>query len=376
MGLTIDLYANDGSPLHISPPDIYGRGVGGAELAMMTWAETMGRRGHKVRVYNNPPQPGDYSGVEYLPQTAFNWREDRDVFIAYRSPNRYTRICRAAVKLFWSTDQQTVGNFATDVFPYVDRVVCISPFHVDYHLKRYQAEYDAFMERQEQPYDSLDTKIGYFDLGVRVEEYDQEIEKVPGRCIFCSVPERGLEVLRLMWPKIKERVPSASLVITSDYTLWGSPNPLNQEHRLNWLHHKDVEFLGKIPREQLVREQLKAECQPYPANYQELFCISAAECQVAGAIPVTSDQGALPSTNNWGVVLHGNILDSYWQNGFINEVCNQLEHGHLIMPRQVQGEARERFDWSTICEKWEHLIATGEYLTKNPSLEAILEGAR
>lgn len=349
MSLTIDLYCNDGSPLAIIPPDIHGRGVGGAELSMMTWAEVMASRGHKVRVYNNPGQPGEYNGVEYLPQNAFAFREERDVFIAYRSPNRYTRICTAAVKLFWSTDQQTMGDYATDVFPFVDRVVCISPFHVDYHKRRYGVESE---------------KIGYFDLGVRVEEYDLAVEKVPGRCIFCSVPERGLEVLRLMWPKIKERVPHASLVITSDYTLWGSPNPLNQEHRLNWLHQKDVRFLGKIPRAQLVQEQLKAEVQPYPCIYDELFCISAAECQVAGAVPVTSEQGALPTTNEWGVMLPGNVLDGAWQEKFVNEVSNQLEYSHLIMSRHMQRHARRRFDWQNICDQWEHLIATGEYAAK------------
>ena len=349
MSLSIDLYCNDGSPLGIVPPDIYTRGVGGAELAMMTWAEVMGQRGHKVRVYNNPPTPGSYNGVEYLPQSAFNWREDRDVMIAFRSPNRYTRTARAAVKLFWSTDQQTVGDFARDIFPYVDRTICISPFHVNYHIKRYNVPPEM---------------IGYFDLGVRVEEYEQDTPKVPGRCIFCSVPERGLEVLRLMWPKIKERAPEASLVITSDYTLWGSPNPLNQEHRLNWLHQKDVQFMGKIPRKQLVEEQLKAEVMSYPGNYEELFCISAAECQVAGAIPVTSGLGALPTTNEWGVVLSGNILDGEWQVRFVNEICQQLEHGHLIMPQWMQSEARARFDWNTICGQWENLIATGEYATK------------
>lgn len=369
MSLDIDIYANDGSPMHITPPDIFGRGVGGAELAMMTWAEVMTKRGHKVRVFNNPQRPGDYGGVEYLPQDAFSWRNDRDLMISFRSPNRYVRTARAAVKLFWSTDQQTVGNFATDIFPYVDRVVCISPFHVDYHLKRYSEEYEAsargLAERGViKEYESLEAKIGYFDLGVRVEEYDQAIEKVPGRCIFCSVPERGLEVLRLMWPKIKERVPNASLVITSDYTLWGAPHPLNQEHRLNWLHHKDVEFMGKIPRVELVREQLKAEVMPFSCSYQELFCISAAECQVAGVVPVTSDQGALPTTNQWGIVLPGNLLDGEWQAQFVSEVSAQLLHGHSIMPQQMQRHAKARFDWNTICEQWEHLIATGEYVTK------------
>lgn len=349
MGLTIDLYCNDGSPLHVTPPDIYGRGVGGAELAMMTWAETMAKRGHKVRVYNNPNQPGNYGGVEYLPQNAFVWRDDRDVMISFRSPNRYVRTARAAVKLFWSTDQQTVGAFERDIFPYVDRTVCISPFHVNYHIKRYQVAEDM---------------IGYFDLGVRVEEYDQPVEKVPGRCIFCSVPERGLEVLRLMWPRIKKRVPNASLVITSDYTLWGAPNPLNQEHRLNWLHHQDVAFMGKIPRKELVEEQLRAEVMSYPGTYEELFCISAAECQVAGAIPITSDLGALPTTNQWGVVLGGNLLDGGWQARFVDEVCTQLKQRDDELLQQMQHQTRRRFDWNNICEQWEHLIATGEYITK------------
>jgi glycosyltransferase involved in cell wall biosynthesis len=353
MGLSIDVYCNDGSPLHISPPDIYGRGVGGAELAMMTWAETMAGRGHRVRVFNNPNTQGVYSGVEYLNQSSFNWREDRDVMVSFRSPNRYVRTARANVKLFWSTDQQTVGDYARDIFPYTDRTICISPFHVNYHLKRYAPPPEM---------------IGYFDLGVRVEEYDQPIEKVPGRCIFCSVPERGLEVLRLMWPRIKERVPNASLVITSDYTLWGSPNPLNQEHRLNWLHHKDVEFMGKIPRARLVEEQLRAEVMPYSGTYEELFCISAAECQVAGAIPVTSGLGALPTTNEWGIVLKGNALDGEWQAGFVNVVSAYLQRGVESQP--MQRLARTRFDWNTICAQWEHLIETGEYATKQ-ALEVV-----
>lgn len=352
MSLTIDVYCNDGSPLGICPNDIYGRGVGGAELALMSWASTMAKRGHRIRIYNNPPQPGVYEGAEYLPQSDFVFRNDRDVMVCYRSPNRYTRIARAAVKLFWSTDQQTVGDFSRDAFPYVDRTVCISPFHVDYHIKRYQVAEDM---------------IGYFDLGVRVEEYDQPIEKVPGRCIFCSVPERGLEVLRLMWPRIKERVPNASLVITSDYTLWGSPNPLNQEHRLNWLHHQDVDFMGKIPREQLVKEQLKAVCQPYPCTYEELFCISAAECLVAGVMPYTTALGALPTTNQLGFVFWGNVLDGEWQQNFIERVCILL-NSTTFKSEATRQLAKERFDWNTICGQWEHLIATGEYMTKEREL--------
>jgi len=341
VNLTLDLYCSEGSPMKLTPPDIHARGVGGAELAMMTWAETMAGRGHKVRIFNDPAQPGDYGGVEYRPCNDFDWRQSRDVFIVFRSPNRFTRLARAAVKLFWSCDQYTSGNFATDIIPHVDRTVCISPFHVSYFMEKYRANPET---------------TGYFDLGVRVEEYRQDIPKAPGRCIFCSVPDRGLAVLRMMWPKIKERVPGASLVITSDYTLWGAANPLNHEHRLNWLGLPDVEFVGKISRERLVQEQLKAVCQPYPSSYNELFCISAAECQVANCAPITSGLGALPTTNQWGEVLPGNILDGAWQEAFINRVCSRLDTGPA-----GSDEAARRFDWQTICGQWEHLIETGEF---------------
>lgn len=353
MSLSIDLYANEGSPLNIVPPDIYGRGVGGAELAMMSWAETMASRGHHVRIYNSPSTPGHYDGVEYLMQSDFQPRDPRDVFVVYRSPNRYTRLASANVKLFWSCDQYTSGDFRAEIFPYVDRTVCISPYHVDYHKKRYEVE---------------DSKIGYFDLGVRLQDYDLEVEKVAGRCIYCSVPDRGLDLLHILWPRIKERVPHASLVITSDYTLWGAANPLNQQHRLRWLYHQGVQFFGKVPRKQLVEEQLKAVCQPYACQYEELFCISAAECQVARAVPVTSSTGALATTNQWGVIVPGEMQTRAWQDEFVDRVCVILSYpeksGDGAIRELARDAARRRFDWQTICEQWEYLIETGEYATK------------
>jgi len=346
MGLSIDIYANDGSPLGICPNDIYGRGVGGAELSMMTWAETMARRGHTVRVYNSPPQPGDYDGVEYLAQGAFEPREYRDVFVVFRSPNPYIRVVNAGVKIHWSTDQYTIGDFGQDIFPWVDRVVCISPFHINYHKSRYGAE---------------DGKIGYIDLGVRLQDYPTGIEKIPGRCIFCSVPDRGLQILRVIWPMIKDLVPHSSLVITSDYTLWGAP-PLDHQYRLSFLGQEDVSYLGKIERHQLAREQAAAQVMSYPSVYEELFAISVAECQATGAIPVTSDFGALPTTNQWGTVLAGNPLDGNWQRDFAERVAELLLDDDLNSKAQVAMEgARARFDWNAICAEWEQLIEAGEF---------------
>ena len=345
MGLNIDIYANDGSPIGVIPPHIYGKGVGGAELALMSWAEVMAQRGHQIRIYNDPVSPGTYDKVRYYHRDTFKPRDKRDVFILWRSPNPVVRTVKAGLKIHWSTDQYTIGNFATDIFPFVDKVVCISPFHVNYHRNRYKVE---------------NGKIGYFDLGVRLDDYELETEKIPGRCIFCSVPDRGLDMLYALWPRIKERVPEASLVITSDYRLWGVDNPNNHGHRLKWLHQKDVIFLGKIPREQLVKEQAAAVCHPYPCTYEELFCISSAECQVAGAFSVTSTTGALQSTNEFGSRIAGNLIHKSWQDNFVTTVCDSMTIDPDTRQEQQQ-QARRRFDWHRICEQWEQLIETGEF---------------
>jgi glycosyltransferase involved in cell wall biosynthesis len=344
--MDISLYANDGSPLGVIPEFINGRGVGGAELSMMSWAKTMATRGHKVTIFNNPIAPGEYDGVTYLPQTAYNPMVYQDVFIVYRSPNPYIREAKAGLKIHWSTDQYTIGDYSTDIFPFVDKVVCISPYHVDYHSANY---------------DVADDKIGYIDLGVNIEEYTQQVEKIPGRCIFCSIPDRGLKMLRGLWPQIKEARPDASLVITSDYRLWGNLTPGNNEHRMAWLHQPDIIFLGRINRPLLIREQLAAQVQSYPCTYEEMFCISTAECQVAGTYPVTSNAGALRTTNEWGTIIEGLPADRSWQQAFVDSIVSAMSISDTL--RQVmRAEAQIRFDWNSICEKWEQLIETGAYV--------------
>lgn len=350
MSLVIDLLCNDGSPIGVIPPDIEGRGVGGAELSMMTLMEVFVERGHKVRVFNDPKRPGDYKGVQYLSLQAYEDRIPRDVLIVFRSPNkRYNRgqMPPEVRKIWWSTDQFTIGDFSKFAEK-VDFCITISPFHTNYHLKNY---------------DISEKKIGHIDLGVRTWEYDNEIAKIPGRLIFCSIPDRGLPVLHAAWPLIKRDAPHASLVITSDYTLWGAPAN-NQQHRLSWARvGKGVMFRGKVARSELVKLQRQAEIMAYPSLYEELFCISAAECQVAGAMPVTSETGALVTTNEFGIIVPGNPKTPSWVENFASRIVSLLtsEHDYLEQ-RQVamMRTAQARFDWQKIAERWEGLFRDGK----------------
>lgn len=343
--MRVDILCNDGSPLKVIPSDIYDRGVGGAELALLTFAPKLAEAGHQVRVYNNPRELGMHEGVEFLNINQYAPREARDVVIAFRSPNPMLPSSKGR-KIFWSCDQQTAGNYATDIIPVVDHTVVISQRHKEYFLSRYKWPED---------------KMTVLDLGVRTWEYspDEAPVKVPGRMIYCSVPDRGLEILCKMWPEIKRRVPHASLVITADYRLWGVEHAGNEKHVAMWRPHQtDVKFLGMIPRKHLVEEQLKAEIHAFPCTYDELFCIAAAECQVAGAVPVTSDMGALATTNRYGMQIRGNPRNEEWQQKFIRKLYTLLEADDIRYKytELCRHGGLTDFNWDTLIVAWEGIL--------------------
>lgn len=347
--MKIAIYAQDGSPLGVTPYMIDHRGVGGAELSMMTWAETMAHRGHSVTVYNNPETPIGDTAVSYKWQWEFNPAAPIDVFIVYRSPNEYTPIVNSRLKVHWSTDQQTIGNYAKDIVPHVDQIVCISPRHLSYYQDRYQPPQN---------------RIRYIDLGVRASDYEGEPPKRnPKQFIFCSVPQRGLMEVAKLWPKIIERDPACKLVITSDYTLWGT-SANNGNERARFMGMPGVKFLGAIPRAELAKHQQESGFHLYPCIYDELFCISVAETQYAGAIPLTSDMGAIATTNEWGHQIEGNPENNGpWHGRFLNLVLAQLkavddESSTIEAYREqmIQG-AKNRFSWERICDQWELMFA-------------------
>ena len=246
------------------------------------------KRGDEVVLYNNPMTPNG-SPFEQRKINDFDPNESRDVLITFRAPNPRS-ISAKGLRVFWSCDQYTTGDFK-QFAPYMHKIVGISPFHQRYFQDIYQIK-----------------NMIVIDLPVRIQDIldAPAQERVPNRLIFTSVPDRGLKNLWRYWPQIKKRCPDATLVITSDYRLWGA-GELNGDHRISWMHMDGVAFLGAIPRRTLIQEELKADVQAYPCTYDELFCISNAEAQCAGIYPVTSDMGAL-ATTNMGRIVPGNPM--------------------------------------------------------------------
>src|SRR5690606_19037815 len=265
------------------------------------------------------------------------YEDNNDVLVLFRSPNNVIKSSKAPLKLFWSCDQRTTGNYVSQIFPFVDGVICISPRHVDYFRTAY----------------GITDRITCLDLGVRLDDYRrveaEGVQKRARQAIFCSVPDRGLHRLRAIWPRIKEAVPDLNLIITSDYRLWGAPDPRNYQHIQMWAMEQDVSFKGAVSRNELVRLQLESDVHIYPCIYDELFCISVAETQCAGAVPITSAAGAIRTTNEWGWCLEGVYTSEEWLSDFADFVILALteRYDQLIagIRNEMVAEARKRFSW-------------------------------
>lgn len=341
--MKIEILCRDGSPLGVTSASIYGEdgriGVGGAELALLTMCEEWAKAGHEVILYNDPKH-GSSRGFDQRSVSSFIPKDKRDVLITFRTPNPRS-IEATGLKVWWSTDQYTIDNFK-HFAPHMERIVCISPFHQEYFRATYQI------------HDTVS-----IDLPVRVQDYEaSEVEKIPYRCLYSSVPDRGLMILHAAWPLIQREVPEATLVITSDYRLWGLPVAQNEKFRMRFLLHPNTSFLGAVKRLELVKEQLRAEVLTYPCTYEELFCYSVAEAQVAGAYPITTQTGAL-ATTNMECQLPGSPHSPVWVDQYVGKVVEFLRRSpedKRSASEQMRLAALERFNPVRILQEWDEKV--------------------
>lgn len=329
-----------GSPQKVTEETIYGDGtqlgVGGAELALLTMCAEWSRRGHDVTLYNNPRKYGA-SSFKQEPETYFDPNEDRDILIYFRGPNKRGLEAKGK-KVWWSCDQQTVGDYP-QLAREVAEVVTISKFHAKYFESRYGIS---------------DTIT--IDCPVRVSDYEIIEPRNPLQVLFCSIPDRGLEQLAGVWKLVTEQVPDAQLHITSDWRLWDATlSPaMVAKYRIKFAGFDNVNYHSLVTRQELIKLQYQSSVHLYPCIYDELFCISSAECQYAGAYPITSGTGAL-ATTNMGYISPLDPKSDLGMEDLAKETIYSLQHQDLLSVRRddIISKAHNRFSVSSIADIWE-----------------------
>ncbi len=345
--MRIDILCKDGSPLGVTYQTIWGDqyriGVGGAELALLTLCQLWAERGYDVRLYNNP---WSYANIVDREQkfsqygkNHFNTADKRDVLIIFRSPVdiRYAN----GKKIWWSCDQFTDGSSFKDFAPNMDEIILISPRHKEYFANEWGV---------------IDTTV--IDLPLRIEDYNGIVaEKEEGQCLFSSVPDRGLAILLKNWRRIKEKSPHAKLVITSDYRLWGA-GEMNQSYRTMADGLPDIEFPGAVGRHRLVEIQMQSQLLAYPCNYDELFCYAVAEAQYALALPVTTREGSLETTNKSRGLIPMRVHDDGFEDAFVDAVSGYLNDQKRLWKdaKEARKKILEISHPEIVLEKWDQVF--------------------
>ncbi len=261
--------------------DLEGAGLGGAETALVHLSRAMARAGQEVTVFNRTTRPGRFHGVNYRPAGSLRPDEPWDVLIGMSYiPGLADVPARIKIHLSMADSESWVRSYR-EVVPRVRAVFTLSPHHTRIIVERFGVDPGRIVTTR---------------LGVDPADYADTPPKVPGRLIYCSVPDCGMGCLAPVFRLVRRRVPSATLVVTGDSTLWGRSDPGTAPYREALAGLPGVSFLGKVPRAELIRHQKAAEIHLYPCVCNELFCLSSIECQAAGAPTAAFAVGALETT--------------------------------------------------------------------------------
>jgi glycosyltransferase involved in cell wall biosynthesis len=143
--------------------------------------------------------------------------------------------------------------------------------------------------------------------------FESGIQKVPGRVIWASSPDRGLHWLLQEWPKIKKAVPHAHLRIFYKIQPWidslvdcyAIPNSdiaelVNRaryiKEALQRLSDYDIEVIGSVSRDRIMYEMMEAQVLAYscdPVHWTEGFSVSLMEACAARTCPISTAVDAL-----------------------------------------------------------------------------------
>jgi len=352
-----------------------GEGLGGAESALVQFTRTLSSMGAQVFVFNDCPHSGSFSPSKYragrdhytvhyrhLTDEGALQAYDWDAFVLFRvtPPASVWDMVKAKAKIFWTCDQCTTMDWRENIFPFVDRIVAISEHHRQFLIDFWGAD--------------PETTIA-LPLGVTPSDFATRLPKIPGRLIYPSVPYRGLQHLAEIFTRVKEQIPEVSLVITGDYTLWGAPEPYNEEFKALFADVEDVHFLGKVPRNRLIQEMKQAELHVYPCDYYveipytgmkvegENFCVASLECQAAGTPTTATPNGALKTTvaqGDSGYLIRGHYPgEPAFTERFVNVVVELLTEQQDALEKMSEFARRRAlrdFAWPTITLRWLDLM--------------------
>lgn len=350
-----------------SPETIKKTGMGGSEIAAVVMARSLALLGHNVMVYSDcEGYQGFYDGVAYVPYK-YHYESDLpqsarecDIFISSRQAAAFKsgEKWKYKASFLWVHDihvGQPNAAMSEALFR-VDGFFCLSNWHKKFFLETY-------------PFLHADSVIVTRN-GIDVERFRNVPNKIGNRLIYSSSPDRGLEVLLNLLPKIRERVSDVILHVYYGFENWKamaqSMGNKDQIERVDYFERRLAEeaskghlvYHGRVNQEQLAAAFLASKVWAYPTWFTETYCISAIESMAAGCVPVTTNLAALTETVKHGIIIPGSNTDEDYQAAFVNSVVDLLtdEDGRQKIARQGRQYALTNCDWLSVAVEWSEIF--------------------
>jgi glycosyltransferase involved in cell wall biosynthesis len=257
------------------------KGIGGSETAVVEMAHWMAKLANRdVLIFNPRTTSKSFGRVHYLPSSDlpqyFN-EFSPEVHIAWR---HLTQLSKDPIYL-WCHDLGTPGITQHSLF---HRVFALSQFH------------RGFLKNM---YGVPDDKIIVTGNGVDPNRFSFAPKpKVPGRIIFSSSPDRGLDRAIEVLDLARASHPEIEL-----HVFYGFENMLKMGRQKEVADLKAmmeerpwVVFRGNVSQKELTEEMEKACVWLYPTNFLETYCITAIEALCTHTYPIVRRWGALPDT--------------------------------------------------------------------------------
>jgi hypothetical protein len=327
LGLTVLFICDLGPPF--TGRDFRTTGVGGTESIVVLLAEALTARGAAVVVANRVSEACGERGVRYMPIDAVG-TEPFDLIVLWKQWSAAAD-GRAGRKLFVWTDVH---------MPDPEGLArCRRWADVSCTLSEFQRQALAAATGPENLV-SLDC------APIETGDYIDVPQKTERLLLYCSVPDRGLYYLKDLFPRIRREVPDARLAITSDFSLWGH-QPAKQAYAGFFTAHQGVDYVGHVSRAELVSWQRRARVMAYPCNFEEGFCLAAAECMAAGAVPVTTGRYALVQTiADSGVLINGHPRGWLYRRRFVRACVELLTNDQRWREYADRGRLRALRDFA------------------------------
>jgi glycosyltransferase involved in cell wall biosynthesis len=372
----------------LDPATAVERGVGGSETAAIHLSGELARLGHQVVVYADVAEDVRHRDVAWM---HYGWLEQYrhmacDVFVSSRQPevlSKFHPACRQA--WLWMHDLHCGPDWEDLIGRSYDRVLCLSEWARERFASYYPAvdesklcvtsnAVDPALFREDAapvevaPAGELGGSSTVEGTSPRSPGRQHRLMRegrLPARVTYSSSPDRGLEKLLMLWPRIRGAclsgrwpgVCEAELHVYYGFETWrrmvelhGRQSELARaEILLGRLESTPgVAYHGRVGQDEVARSFLRSQLWLYPTDFLETSCITAMEAQAAGCRVVTTRCGALPETVVGGWLVDGPTTGPGYDERFLAAVVEALDVS-------ATGEAPAAYaprTWADVAGQW------------------------